>query len=276
MTIVLSDKPENNPQGKNVIGKIIIKAVSNPIDDVVFDIGGGFLRDGGLEEDGGEWAKRSDSDIDIVVRIPKQDELLLQKSSEARSREMKAAKSSKDRHHDEAARAQEEYQQAYREIFESRNSNIEEFRTAIDKLFADLEKDGILITNLRDIVNDDMYHISLYRADLELGGVTVQLDLCHRPTYYLDFDVNARKWNSHDRMFLPYSFLSVDDIEKNIASRSFNIMWLKVWGHSEFNRILRRKEAMEARGWTCLNFEKGEFHRLYRLYCENDDIDESS
>lgn len=280
--IVLSDTRENNlqeknPQVKNVIGEIVIKAISNHIDDVVFDIGGGFLRDGGLEKDGGEWAKRSDSDIDVVVRIPKQDELLLQKRGEAHSWAMKAVKSNQNGHHDEAVHAQEEYQRAYQEISKFNNGNIKEFRTAIDSLFADLEKEGIVITNRRDITKDDMYHISLYRADLVRDGVTVQLDLCYRPTYYLDFDVNAPKWNSDDGMFLPYDILSIDDIKKNIASRSFNVMWLPTWGHSEFNRILGRKKAMEARGWTCLNFEKVKSHRLYRVYCDNNyDSDKSS
>lgn len=98
-----------------------------------------------------------------------------------------------------------------------------------------------------------MYSFKLYRWNLEYHGTMVDIDICYKPTYHLDFDVNALKLTS-DGLTKWYEDLDFINVINNIKKKQFRVMWSSDWKAKQLGIILQRIHKMEKRGWKCLNF----------------------
>lgn len=256
---------------KKELADIIIRVVSRERDDTVFEIGGGFIRDGGFEEDGGEWANRSDSDLDITVKTPDLDKDIERADKDLCACQLLIESFRCDGLYDEADCEHGNFRRLNTESLDMRKVHEREFGRIVDRLVTDLREEDLTVTNVENIKGFGLrYSIPLKRITVLHKEVSVSVDLCYRPTYWLDFDVNSQKWTVDTGITLPHKDLDINDVQQNIASRTFNVMWKPGWGNKQFTTIVRRIGVMEARGWKCSNPNDGKFHPMFDRYFKPD------
>jgi predicted nucleotidyltransferase len=132
----------------------------------------------------------------------------------------------------------------------------EDLLKVLKKMERELEKNDVFVQKKSQpfqTTYHSTYCFELYRWTLSYNGTEVDVDICYKPTYHLDFDVNALKLTT-EGLTKWYHGVDFIDVLKNIEKKQFNVMWTQTWKAKQLGIILQRIHKMEQRGWKCLNF----------------------